>query len=195
MRKYVWHATLLIALSGAAVSAQKVTSADGLDKAMKNAGKASGALAKALGAGDFAGAKTQSTALRQAIKDSQAFWADKKKADGVQFANDVLVKVDAFPYARHGYLKGKLFNVSEESFASNGAGADGEVPSSGGAGTGAFHRGRVLIAEAKLESMPEGARLIPGMTLRGEIKVGSRSVLSYFLSPITRVVNESIREP
>ena len=99
MRKYVWHATLLIALSGAAVSAQKVTSADGLDKAMKNAGKASGALAKALGAGDFAGAKTQSTALRQAIKDSQAFWADKKKADGVQFANDVLAKVDALDKA------------------------------------------------------------------------------------------------
>jgi hypothetical protein len=33
------------------------------------------------------------------------------------------------------------------------------------------------------------------MTLSAEINVGSRSVLGFFLSPITRVLHESIREP
>jgi HlyD family secretion protein len=51
------------------------------------------------------------------------------------------------------------------------------------------------MTNTKLESLPEGARLIPGMTLQAEIKVGSRSVLSYFLNPLTKGLSESIREP
>ena len=33
------------------------------------------------------------------------------------------------------------------------------------------------------------------MTLTAEIKAGSRSVLSYFLYPLTRSLTESLREP
>jgi len=33
------------------------------------------------------------------------------------------------------------------------------------------------------------------MTVTAEVKVGSRSVISYFLYPIQRGFNESIREP
>ena len=61
--------------------------------------------------------------------------------------------------------------------------------------SGAFHRGVVELSDLTLENLPEGARLIPGMTVVAEVKVGSRSVLSYFLTPITRGFRESIREP
>jgi HlyD family secretion protein len=115
----------------------------------------------------------------------------------IQPGDEVVVKVDAFPYQRHGFLHGKLASISEESFATNGSGPDGVVPKMpmGSEEAGAFHRGRVEFESTKLEELPEGARLIPGMTLRAEIKVGKRSVLSYFLNPITRVFGESIREP
>jgi hemolysin D len=53
----------------------------------------------------------------------------------------------------------------------------------------------VQLLDAKLDSLPQGARLIPGMTLSAEIKVGTRSVLSYFVSPLTKGLSESIREP
>jgi HlyD family secretion protein len=36
---------------------------------------------------------------------------------------------------------------------------------------------------------------MPGMKVRAEIKVGKRSVISYFLYPIIRVFDESLREP
>jgi len=112
--------------------------------------------------------------------------------------DEVILKVDAFPYQRHGYMEGKLLTVSEESIAATpAAGAEQDVllpPSQSGGG--AFHRGRVnLDISKKLENMPPGAKLIPGMTLTAEIKVGSRTVMSYFLNPITRVFGESIREP
>jgi HlyD family secretion protein len=35
----------------------------------------------------------------------------------------------------------------------------------------------------------------PGMTLTAEMKVGSRRVISYFLYPLLRGLDESIREP
>lgn len=35
----------------------------------------------------------------------------------------------------------------------------------------------------------------PGMRLTGDIKIGRRSVLDYVLNPITRVIDESLREP
>lgn len=94
----------------------------------------------------------------------------------------VAVKVDAFPYQRHGTLAGRLRSVGEDSFASTGGG-------------GQYHRGQVAVQGSALHGLPPGAVLIPGMTVTAEIKVGSRSVISYFLYPITRVLSESIREP
>ena len=43
--------------------------------------------------------------------------------------------------------------------------------------------------------MPEHFRLIPGMAVTAEIKAGGRSVISYFLYPLLRGLDESIREP
>ncbi len=102
--------------------------------------------------------------------------------------------MEAFPYQRHGVLRGRLLSVSEESFSGAGGGGPDVQQSSPGAG-GAFHRGRVELLGTKLENMPDRARLFPGMTLTAEINAGSRSVLSYFLYPLTRGLRESIREP
>jgi hemolysin D len=109
-----------------------------------------------------------------------------------KFGNAVAVKVDAFPYQRHGMLDGRLASVSEASFSSQ---TDSETPSQRRPTSSAFHRARVELPKTQLERMPDGARLIPGMTVSVDIKVGSRSVLSYFLNPVTRGLDESMREP
>jgi hemolysin D len=115
----------------------------------------------------------------------------------VKEGDEVLVKVDAFPYSKHGALKGILSSVSEESFAANGASGQGSTPSfsDSASNNGAYHRGRIKLTDTTLEHMPGGTGLIPGMTVNAEIKVGSRSVLTFFLDPITRTFHESIREP
>jgi HlyD family secretion protein len=105
--------------------------------------------------------------------------------------DDVAIKVDAFPYQRHGLLQGHLRSVAEESVS---PGTGGSVsPSS--EGSGVFHRSQVTLTSDTLRMMPDGAHLIPGMTVTAEVKVGSRSVISYFLYPIRRGFGESIREP
>ena len=39
------------------------------------------------------------------------------------------------------------------------------------------------------------SRLLPGMTVAAEIVVGKRTVISYLIWPLTKSMNESIREP
>ena len=103
--------------------------------------------------------------------------------------NPVWVKVDAFPYQRHGMVEGRLASVSEASFT---PGSTGDLPPGRG---GAFHRARIELVKTQLERLPEGARLMPGMTVQADVKVGSRSVISYFLNPLRRGLDESLREP
>ncbi len=113
----------------------------------------------------------------------------------VKPGDDVVVKVDAFPWQRHGLLRGQLLSVSEESFSTTGPNGQNMAGNASATRSGAMHRGIVKMVDTRLEDLPEGAKLIPGMTLAAEIKVGTRSVMSFFLNPITRGLRESIREP
>ena len=50
------------------------------------------------------------------------------------------------------------------------------------------------MADAGLAASPD-IRLLPGMTVTAEIKVGTRSVISYFLYPLLRGLDDSLKEP
>ena len=93
------------------------------------------------------------------------------------------VKLDAFPFQKHGTASGVVRTVSEDAFTDEGKSEQ------------SFYRARVLLSDTRLDRVPEKFRLIPGMTVIAEIKVGKRSVMSYFLYPLLRGLDESIREP
>ncbi|MBF0401482.1 MAG: HlyD family type I secretion periplasmic adaptor subunit [Magnetococcales bacterium] len=115
----------------------------------------------------------------------------------IKVGDKVVIKIDAFPYQRHGSLEGRLRYVSQESFGGGESPNSKEEGGGGGKekGVGAVHTGRIELLSTKLYNLPEGIRLIRGMTLNAEIKVGSRSIASYILNPITRSFSESLREP
>lgn len=96
------------------------------------------------------------------------------------------LKFDAYPFQRHGSVDAVLRTISEDAFRRDGA---------AGQGTDAYYLSRISMGKVQLKKLPEQARLLPGMTLTAEIKVGSRSVISYLLWPLTKTLDESIREP
>ena len=116
---------------------------------------------------------------------------DSRDVGYLRPGDEVAVKVDAFPYQRHGLLRGTLRSVGQESFAAGGGVDHAEPP----APPGRFHRAQVVLATDRLHNLPDGARLITGMTVTAAVKVGTRRVISYILEPITRGFDESIREP
>ena len=94
----------------------------------------------------------------------------------------VRVKLDAYPFQKHGTLEGSVRTITEDSFTEKESAQ-------------AFYRARVTLTSASLRNVQDSYRLIPGMTVAAEIKSGERSVLSYFLYPLIRGLDESIREP
>ena len=102
-------------------------------------------------------------------------------------AGDVVhVKLDAFPFQKHGALDGQVRTISEDAFRRD-SGAPGALD--------AYYLSRIAYGDSKLKKMPDKARLLPGMTLSAEIVVGKRSVMSYLIWPLTKAMDESIREP
>ena len=112
----------------------------------------------------------------------------------IRIGDKTRVKLDAFPFQRHDTLPGEVRVISEDAFQRDNPEAL-LAPTSGKEPTAAFYRTRISLLSEKLRNVPEGFRLMPGMKVRAEIKVGQRSVISYFLYPVIRALDESLREP
>jgi hemolysin D len=96
----------------------------------------------------------------------------------------VRIKLEAFPFQRHGTLDGDVRTISADAFQRPAEQA-----------VGAYFRTRVRLLNTRLRDVPENYHLGPGLVVQAEIKVGTRSVLSYLLYPIIRMLDESVREP
>ena len=94
------------------------------------------------------------------------------------------IKIDAFPFQKHGGLKGVLKSIGEDTIKDPARQNDGP-----------YYLGRITLNSTKLKKVPEDTRLIPGMSLSVEIVVGERTVISYILYPMIKMFDESIREP
>jgi len=104
----------------------------------------------------------------------------------VKLGDKSRIKLDAFPFQRHGMLNGEVRTMSEDAFQKE-AGA--------GQNMDTYYKSRVSLGNSHLRKMPERARLLPGMTLTVEIVVGKRSGISYLLWPLTKALDEAMREP
>jgi len=104
----------------------------------------------------------------------------------IRSGDECKIKIDAFPFQKHGALQGSLKSISEDTIMD-------KTPSS--QNPGSYYLGRVSLSSTRLENVPEDTRLMPGMSLSTEIVVGHRTVISYLLYPMISMFNESIREP
>jgi HlyD family secretion protein len=104
----------------------------------------------------------------------------------VKTASLTRVKLEAWPFQKHGTLEGTVRTLSEDVFTPDSK-KDGEARP--------HYKARIKLTSGELRNVPEHFRLIPGMAVTAEIKAGERSVISYFLYPLLRGLDESIREP
>jgi hemolysin D len=99
------------------------------------------------------------------------------------------IKFDAFPFQKHGTVSGRVRTISHDAFAPDSRVDEKEH------GPAPFYKVRLELGDLKLHSVPQDFRFIPGMTIQAEIKAGRRSVISYFLYPLLRGLDESFHEP
>lgn len=97
----------------------------------------------------------------------------------------VRIKLNAFPFQKHGTLNGIVRTISEDTFSRG-----RETPGM----NVTYYRARVTV-DGKLENTGDNFRLIPGMEAQGEIKVGRRRIIEYIIHPLIKTLDEAIREP
>ena len=76
-------------------------------------------------------------------------------------------------------------SISDDSFTTT---DDGQI-------VAPYYRARVAITSAQLRNVPAGFRLIPGLTIDGEVLVGSRTIMSYLFEGAMKTGSEAMREP
>jgi hemolysin D len=103
----------------------------------------------------------------------------------IKAGDPVQVKLDAYRYMQHGTAKGVIKTISEGSFTTD----DNNQP------TAPYFKVRVAIKDVHLRNVPADFRLIPGMTIVGDIMVGKRTILSYLVEGAMRTGSEAMREP
>jgi hemolysin D len=116
---------------------------------------------------------------------------DARDIGRVAAGQSVRVKLDAFPFQKHGTAEGTVRTISRDAFS-----PQQQERQAGGVRDGLpFYRVRVSLDAVRLRGLPGDLILLPGMTVSGEIRTGRRTVISYFLYPIMKGLDESLREP
>jgi len=104
----------------------------------------------------------------------------------IKIGHPVRLKLDSFPFQRHGSLDATVRTLSEDAFRRD---------ASSNSALDVYYLSRITLGETQLKNMIESARLLPGMTLTAEIVVGQRSVISYLAWPLMRGLGEAAHEP
>jgi HlyD family secretion protein len=95
------------------------------------------------------------------------------------------IKIDAFNFVEHGTAEGTVRWISEGSFTTDDQGNSVD----------AYYKAHCSIDRTNFRGVPANFRLIPGMTLTGDVNVGTRSVAAYVFGDMLRGLYESMREP
>jgi len=111
----------------------------------------------------------------------------------IRVGDHVTVKLDAFNYVEHGTAEGTVQSISDGSFTTDDIGVT--TPADSGQAIEPYYKVLVKFTDTALRNVPAGFRLMPGMTLSGDIHVGKRSLFMYMMRGLVRGFDESMREP
>jgi hemolysin D len=111
------------------------------------------------------------------------------------------IKIDTFNFTRYGLLHGEVLSVSQDAVIrdrqqdrSNDRTLGTQNETSEPKGQELNYSARISLDRAKMQIDDRVVNLSPGMAVTVEIKTGSRTVLSYLLSPLLRYRQEVLRE-
>jgi hemolysin D len=103
----------------------------------------------------------------------------------IRVGDKATIKLDPFNFIEHGTAQGTVRSISEGVFTTDDNGQPIDP----------YYKARVTLDPVELHNVGKDFRLVPGMTLTGDIHVGTRSLFFYLISGVARGVGESMREP
>src|SRR6516225_2876393 len=119
----------------------------------------------------------------------------------VRAGQEAEIKVDTFNFTRYGLLHGEVLSVSQDAIVRDRPqdrpgdrplGAQNET--SEPKGQELNFSARLSLDRTQMQVDDRMVNLSPGMAVTVEIKIGSRTILSYLFSPLLRYRQETLRE-
>jgi hemolysin D len=107
-------------------------------------------------------------------------WVENKDIGFVKDGQPVEIKVETFPFTRYGLIKGSVLSVSHDAVQLEKGGL--------------VYAARVSMARSTIQVEDKLVNLSPGMAVSVEIKTGTRRLIEFFLSPLLKYTQESVRE-
>ncbi|GLS13354.1 HlyD family type I secretion periplasmic adaptor subunit [Hydrogenophaga electricum] len=105
---------------------------------------------------------------------------ENKDIGFVHEGQEAEIKVETFPYTKHGMAHAVVKSVSRDAINDE--------------KRGLVYVTRLQLVRSDIRANDRSVELVPGMAVSVEIKTGSRRVIEYFLSPLIRGAQESMRE-
>jgi hemolysin D len=96
-----------------------------------------------------------------------------------------VLKIDAFDYTQHGTAEGTVRWISEGSYTTD----QNNQP------TAPYFKIHCSVEKYNFRGVPQNFRLVPGMTLTGDLMAGTRSVIGYLFSGVLHAYYQAMREP
>jgi HlyD family secretion protein len=112
----------------------------------------------------------------------------------VRVGDPVTIKFATFSYQLYGTAAGTVRSVSPDSFKDPNASPDVKTRTDKAMGV-LFFRAKMSIDAIQLHDLPEGARIVPGMPVEADIRVGRRTLLRTMMSRLVPAASEGMREP
>ena len=98
----------------------------------------------------------------------------------IAIGDQVEVKLEAFPFTKHGVIRGRLETLSMDAIEDE--------------NLGLVYAARVALERDTIEVNEQEVRLTSGMAITAEIKIGKRRLIEFLLSPLLRYRDEALRE-
>ncbi|MDN7675840.1 HlyD family type I secretion periplasmic adaptor subunit [Burkholderia oklahomensis] len=105
---------------------------------------------------------------------------ENKDVGFVKAGQPAIVKIEAFPYTRYGFLTGTVESVSNDAVQDRKRGLTFVT--------------RIRLPTNRIRANDTWVNLTPGMVVTAEIKTGTRNVARYFLDSVIQTGQESLRE-
>jgi hemolysin D len=119
----------------------------------------------------------------------------------VHTGQEAEIKIDTFNFTRYGLLHGQVLSLSQDAVIrdrkedrSDDRGLGTPNDTSEPKGQELNYSARISLDRTQMQIDDRMVNLSPGMAVTVEIKTGSRTMLSYLLSPLLRYRQEALRE-
>lgn len=116
----------------------------------------------------------------QSVKLEIEAVVENKDIGFVHEGQSVSIKLDAFPFTKYGVLNGRITDLSDDAISDK--------------DRGLIYKARISMEDKKIQVNDKYINLSPGMTASVEIKTGQRRLIEFFLAPLLKYKDESIRE-